>query len=438
MYKWTNILVIFSLLIWCVCPQTVEKEDNLNATLNTTCSLSEECDSCYFCGNQTEDYSSCDFENIFCHHNKSDKYEYNSVAKENYSYYFRNILKMDEFCGVKQLELDSPKKSFKILETNLDSNILLNSLHCDYEIINSYYFEHSTDEATLTLKINNINEDENKHIKLNIFIIYNTGNNLRFINLNDTTIRNRQNNRTLNSINNLVLLIDIKNDANDFSSIEETLEVGIETNNPSQKARIIYIIILSFCGFLCLLIVVLIIIYIYVKRKMDREYIDRINHERIEKEKKLEENKKLIAILFESKLKKIIFDKNRIVNDCESCSICIEPFECGISEVSITPCNHIFHFECLKKWVDDNVLNPKCPNCNYELLDSSSNSKLTLNRRNNGNNNNNNQNNNDNILINNINSNDLRRSENITISRHIYNNEQLENEGNGNNNGNNN
>ena len=119
---------------------------------------------------------------------------------------------------------------------------------------------------------------------------------------------------------------------------------------------------------LALVIIVLIILYIYVKRKMDREYIENIDHERIEKEKKIEENKKVIVALFESKLKKKIFDKTKLVNDCECCSICIENFEVGVSEVSVTPCNHIFHFECLKKWIDDNVLNPKCPNCNYNLL----------------------------------------------------------------------
>ena len=37
--------------------------------------------------------------------------------------------------------------------------------------------------------------------------------------------------------------------------------------------------------------------------------------------------------------------------------------------VSITPCNHIFHYECIKKWIDDNVLNPLCPNCKYAFLD---------------------------------------------------------------------
>jgi len=36
----------------------------------------------------------------------------------------------------------------------------------------------------------------------------------------------------------------------------------------------------------------------------------------------------------------------------------------------LTPCKHIFHYDCLKKWIDDNVLTPKCPNCNYNLINN--------------------------------------------------------------------
>ena len=50
------------------------------------------------------------------------------------------------------------------------------------------------------------------------------------------------------------------------------------------------------------------------------------------------------------------------------CTICIEEFKEGKSKVSFTPCQHVFHYKCLKDWLMKNVLNPKCPNCNYNLL----------------------------------------------------------------------
>ena len=184
MYKSANFMIIFSLLNAYIYSQSDETETIVDEIKNITCSLYEECDSCYYCGNMTEDYSLCSFENIFCYHNGTNKYEYNSAFKEYYSDYFRNSLKMDIFCGKKELKLNSPKKSFKIIETKLDSNILLNSIHCDYNLSNDYYYDHSTDEAILTIKINNKNEDNNKQIKFNLFMIYNTGNNLRFMNIN--------------------------------------------------------------------------------------------------------------------------------------------------------------------------------------------------------------------------------------------------------------
>ena len=431
MYKWANYIIIFSLLFSCINSQ--EDENDLTDKINSTCTIDENCDYCYFCGNLTEDYSICNYENIFCHHIEDNKYEYNTGFKDKYSNYFRSNSEMDAFCGTKNYNLKSAKKSFKILETKFDNNLLLTPIHCDYELTNKYYYDHEADEATITLKINNINQDENNQIKFNLFMIYQSRNTLRFLNLNDSSIRNRPYNKSLLSISELEILIDIKNDINNFFSIEESLEISILTNNPSRKTRIIIIIAIVVCVFLALLIIVLIIIYIYVKRKMEREFEENRNNERIEKEKKIEENKKLIITLFETKLKKTIIEKNKIVNDCESCSICLESFEYGVSEVSITPCNHIFHFECLKKWVNDNVLNPKCPNCNYALLEFSSNSKLNLNLRNNeinSNGNNENANSNDNNT-------DLRRSENIIIRRNNNNNGQIENGENGNSNNNN-
>ena len=34
----------------------------------------------------------------------------------------------------------------------------------------------------------------------------------------------------------------------------------------------------------------------------------------------------------------------------------------------MTSCNHIFHYNCLKKWSEKNTGHFKCPNCNYDFL----------------------------------------------------------------------
>jgi hypothetical protein len=81
-----------------------------------------------------------------------------------------------------------------------------------------------------------------------------------------------------------------------------------------------------------------------------------------------EENKKKIEILLKTTLAKKIFTKNLGLKDGNTCTICIEDFKDKQSRVSITPCQHIFHYKCLSNWLINNSINPKCPNCNYNLL----------------------------------------------------------------------
>ncbi|XP_015881303.2 uncharacterized protein LOC107417220 isoform X1 [Ziziphus jujuba] len=47
------------------------------------------------------------------------------------------------------------------------------------------------------------------------------------------------------------------------------------------------------------------------------------------------------------------------------CAICLEDFE-PKQEVMLTPCNHIFHEECIVPWVTSN---PQCPVCRFGLGD---------------------------------------------------------------------
>ena len=49
------------------------------------------------------------------------------------------------------------------------------------------------------------------------------------------------------------------------------------------------------------------------------------------------------------------------------CSICLENFN-KKSKVSITSCNHVFHYKCINEWLFKNIFCPKCPNCNHEIL----------------------------------------------------------------------
>ena len=56
----------------------------------------------------------------------------------------------------------------------------------------------------------------------------------------------------------------------------------------------------------------------------------------------------------------------KIKNDYE-CSVCQEKFN-ELNKVSITPCKHFFHYDCLSSWLSKNIMNPRCPNCNADVL----------------------------------------------------------------------
>ena len=63
---------------------------------------------------------------------------------------------------------------------------------------------------------------------------------------------------------------------------------------------------------------------------------------------------------------------------CDTCSICYENFIIGKSDISITPCSHIFHHKCIIKWVNEKSENPNCPNCNFKFIEYMENPKKKI------------------------------------------------------------
>lgn len=81
-----------------------------------------------------------------------------------------------------------------------------------------------------------------------------------------------------------------------------------------------------------------------------------------------EGNRKKIDILLKTSLAPQKYNKKMGIKDGNTCTICIEDFKENKSRVSITPCKHVFHYQCLSNWMVKNVMNPKCPNCNFNLI----------------------------------------------------------------------
>ena len=101
-----------------------------------------------------------------------------------------------------------------------------------------------------------------------------------------------------------------------------------------------------------------------MKRKMIRD------RERMleEEQRKQIENQKLIEKFLKEELKPQKFIENLNINDNDMCTICYDKFIIGESEVSVTPCSHVFHHACIEKWIKEKITNPLCPNCKFSFL----------------------------------------------------------------------
>ena len=77
-------------------------------------------------------------------------------------------------------------------------------------------------------------------------------------------------------------------------------------------------------------------------------------------------NKEKLDQLFNGKMAQHLY-KKEYNQYGGGCSICLTEFK-KKSKVSITSCKHVFHYQCIHDWLYKNVRNPKCPNCNHEIL----------------------------------------------------------------------
>ena len=86
-------------------------------------------------------------------------------------------------------------------------------------------------------------------------------------------------------------------------------------------------------------------------------------------------NKEKLDKLFNGKMAQHLYKKE--YNEFGGgCSICLAEFK-KKSKVSITSCKHVFHYKCIHDWLYKNIKNPKCPNCNHEILNDDDESNAT-------------------------------------------------------------
>ena len=338
------------------------------------CDINKYCSDCSFCGNQTNDYTSCSFYNIFC----TDKFTNHVFFQESnikkYSTFFKKIPNATDFCGQEKYTLDSFTNSFSIINKTKSDIKHLKISHCNYEINNTKYFHNYESLANLIIKFKTKNFKKN-NLKLifNILLQDSSSKSSKQITINEVDLIKKNYELILYNYDKIILLLDFFMDGEIKTNIDEYFEIKIDIDNPDiyKQKLVTNIFFATFCLFF--FSIILIMIYIHYRcektKNMNRTQNDFLQQEKTKRKKK--EDRK-INKLFENILISKEFNKSDITNDCTQCAICIEKFvdKCLIF---ITPCKHIFHYECLSKYIEvakgkqKTVI--KCPLCNYDFLE---------------------------------------------------------------------
>ena len=363
---------------------------------NEICTANVKCEECDICNAST---SSCIYGNLFCA-----RTSYIIFLSDQKSSYISKLNNNEGQCGQQNINLVDTE-TLNNIELGINNKDYLkdNSLHCNYEITNS--IDKDVYDGYLSILLSSPNEvDSNSKLKFSLYVHLTESFNYHF---SDNILRNNEQIIYFNNREHLSILIDIDK-IND--SIEENLIIKIlkrkknnkhEENLPKKdSSRKDYTLYYVLAGGVCALVIIVIItLKICLTRKLwdvnrqrNRNADVNINVPVIVNINREKENKKKIEILFQTKLYPVEFIKEDVDNENTSCSICLENFIEQESIVCITPCMHIFHYDCLKSWSENTTDHFKCPNCNYDFLSDDEPIVINVGRKKDSNNDNNDNN----------------------------------------------
>ena len=356
----------------------INASSNKNKAILEYCEVDKKCDDCRFCGNETNDYTSCSYYNLFCIQNSNQIFFQESLLKK-YTNFFRSIPNSNEFCGQESYNLDSLKSSFSIINKSAKDIKNSNINHCNYEIYNKKYYYSYDGIANLIIKLKTNNSKKN-NIKLtfNIFLRDSSLGSSKKKIFNEVDLTKENYELILYNYDNIIILLDFYVNDEIEKDINEYLEIKINIDKFAFKNIVQKITIFAIIFSSLVVIIVIIVIVIYCRRKKNRNISQSQNVALQQKDTKEKQKVDKINKLFEHLLTTKEFNENDISNGCSECTICIEKFidKCLIC---ITPCKHIFHYECLNKFIETAIekqkLSIKCPLCNYDFLEEKNDNK---------------------------------------------------------------
>ena len=329
------------------------------------CDSETNCDNCIFCEINTQNNNNqCSIKNLFCIHNQTNELIFNDTIFPKYKSFFQKSIENQKVYSNETINLDNLKNSFNIIKINSKDNKNLNKIHFYCLITNSKYFKNKKDSAILSIGYNLQNSIiENittKNILFYIIFENTQTNDSLILNGDDKKIRNLNWKAEINEYDKIIILLEFYNN-NIFVNDDDYFEIEIKTKNISIIIKRIIIRIIGIIIIILALIIVPCNIYTCIKKKKLNEKIKR----KLEKERT--KNEEIFQKIFKNILIETELSSKNIIENYPQCAICLQAFELKCS-ICITPCKHVFHYECLKKFAEaeKNVISTlKCPLCNF-------------------------------------------------------------------------
>ena len=346
------------------------------------CDINQDCSTCQkLWEEENKNYCSFSFYNAFCYNSTKKGYSYNS------SFLFKydnnkciSGQNLDNICGNRNISAEINTKDFINFFSFYNPEYLeKNNLLCQYIFTNND--KNSKEDLVFEIEANinkqNIQQTENNKNLIIIFVqeFDTLTKTLYEINLNE--FKDNKYNIKIANYKYVSLYISLIQ-KNNYINTNEIISIDIGAKKDNSKAlkdsKYKYSLILV-CIFFILCVISCFILYL-IKYKRNRELIrlrainmaNNLNQFGLENRIDPEVKKNKLNDLFKTKLKKIKYLKKLNVNETTACSICLEEFIENKSLVCITPCLHIFHYDCLYNWLFSENSNCQCPYCNYDLL----------------------------------------------------------------------
>lgn len=337
---------------------------------NKYCRFGESClNNCNNCG-EDNDYSNCNYYNLFCDTNSGIKYFEN--YENNYIQYFSNNNDLNYICGNSNIIIKTKEKTknFELINTNNEETqqfLKKENLHCFYEFENSYFKDNNIKLSLIINHKNSNSSNNNKSDSINFMIIimlYSSTNSANIFDLKKNSLKDNTEIIELKYYSRFTIFIDIDSNEN----IKESITVTLNYKN-NKKFSPIYILLIILGGLIFIILIILFISIIKSKLKKEQRARRNGNTERHSTEE-LEKNIKIQKIkqLFKTEFLPQYYSKKLDEKGFNGCTICIKKYKNNLSKIVILSCNHIFHYKCLYDWLINNK-HWKCPICNLDLTE---------------------------------------------------------------------